>query len=108
MAWRDTVWSRRIDATGKGLAVISIFSLPFSTTLFAVASSLSVLAWLATGDWAGKLFRIWENPVARYAIVFFGLLCLGGLYSSAGFEDVRAVLGKYSKLLYIPVVISIL
>src|SRR3970282_2079924 len=31
-----------------------------------------------------------------------------GLYSSAGFEDVRAVLGKYDKLLYIPVVISIL
>jgi O-antigen ligase len=108
MAWRDTVWSQRIDATSKGLAVTSVFSLPFSTTLFAVASSLSVLAWLATGDWTGKLFRIWENPVARYAIVFFGLICLGGLYSSAGLEDIRAVLGKYNKLLYIPVVISIL
>ncbi|MCX5933988.1 MAG: O-antigen ligase family protein, partial [Pseudanabaena sp. LacPavin_0818_WC45_MAG_42_6] len=54
-----------------------------------------------------KLAKIKENPAAVASLILLGLYCLGTLYASAVLPEKMVYLGKYSKLLLIPLIIGL-
>ena len=77
-------------------------SIPVSVALDNILLGLIALLWLAGGEWRGKAALIRHNPVAIAALVLFGLLAAGALYSSGN----TGVLFKYIDLLFIPVFLA--
>ena len=85
----------------------AVFALPFPVALFSITMALAAIFWIASGDLRAKLHRALASPVAWGVLALLAWLALATVYSTAPVDDVRAVSGKYAKLLYIPVLISI-
>jgi len=84
------------------------FSAITSTALSGVLMAVLLLAWLASGDWTEKVRRIRGNEAALAALGLLLLGILGALWSQGAHEDVLLFSNKYSKLLLIPVLVSVL
>jgi O-antigen ligase len=92
----------------KLMVVILAASLPFGTAVANITLGLLLLFWLMSGRFGEKYNRVHDNPVALWALGLYSLFLLGLVYSSAGMEDGLDILREYSKLLYIPLLISII
>jgi O-antigen ligase len=66
-----------------------------------------LVAWLASGGWEEKLRRIRYNEVAVAALGLMLLGAAGALWSQGAHDDVLLFLNKYSKLLLIPILITV-
>ncbi len=87
-------------ATAGRWGVIALgLSIPVSVALDNILISLIAVLWLLGGDLRGKAALIRQNPVAIAALLLFGLLASGTLYSSGN----TGVLFKYIDLLFIPI-----
>ena len=64
--------------------------------------------WLLSGQFRLKFERVRANPAAVAALAMFVLYALGTLYSPAPAHETFSILGKYHKLLYIPIIASFL
>jgi O-antigen ligase len=71
-------------------------------------SFLLLLIWFTTGNFNLKFAKIKENPAAVASLILLGFYCLGTLYASAVLPEKMVYLGKYSKLLLIPLIIGLL
>lgn len=108
MAWGDNVWAQRLDTGSKACAVAAAFVLPFPVALFSISMGLAFILWVVSGKFLVKLRRALANPVVPWVLVMMGLLLLGALYSTGEAHDIRAAISKYSKLFYIPILVSVL
>ena len=90
------------------LVIFACFSIALPTAFMSIAMGLFVLVWLVSGDYSAKIKLISNNPAALIAAALFCLYGLGMLYSSAAWDMRLAWWLKYHKLLYIPLIISVL
>lgn len=77
------------------------FSIPFSTAAANVLLAVLLLVWLAYPDRLERLRLFWRNPVARLALLLFGILALGCLWSGVPAAERLKSLFKYSDLLLV-------
>ncbi len=90
-------------ATAGRWGVIALgLSIPVSVALDNILISLIAVLWLLGGDLRGKAILIRQNPVAVAALLLFGLLAIGTLYSTGN----TGVLFKYIDLLLVPVFVT--
>ncbi len=102
----------RLQAGAANLARWSAIALGFSvitsTALNGVLMALLLLAWLGSGGWGEKLRRIRDSEVALAALALMLLATAGTLWSQGASDDVVLFLNKYTKLLLIPVLVTVL
>ncbi len=90
------------------LVIFACFSIALPTAFMSIAMGLFVLGWLVSGDYTAKIKLISNNPAALVAVTLFCLYGLGMLYSSASWDMRLTWWFKYHKLLYIPLIVSVL
>lgn len=100
--------TRFSDQAAKSMLVAAAFSLVLPTAWISLFLGLCVVFWLLSGHFRLKWERVRANPAAWAAVALFALYGLGTLYSPVPSEVSLAFWGKYHKLLYIPLVISLL
>lgn len=100
----------RLEASriARWSAIALGFSVITSTALNGVLMAVLLLAWLASGGWGEKLYRVRENEVALAALALMLLAAVGTLWSQGTHEDVLLFLNKYSKLLLVPILVTVL
>ncbi|MEN8167225.1 MAG: O-antigen ligase family protein [Pseudomonadota bacterium] len=102
------VWQTRFHNAARGMAVLAAFSLPMPTAWISISMSLLLLFWILGGDYKIKLARIGENPVAIWSLPLLAMLAIGVSYSAVDSTDAWDKVSSYAKLLYIPLLISVL
>ncbi len=85
-----------------------LLSMPVSRAVFNLSALLMVAGWLLSGNWRGKFGVIQNSPIALAATSLFGVLALGALYGVAPPGDAADGLLLLSKLLYIPLIASLM
>ncbi len=88
--------------TGRWGVIALGLSIPVSVALDNILISLIAVLWLLGEDLRGKAILIRQNPVAVAALLLFGLLAIGTLYSTGN----TGVLFKYIDLLLVPVFVT--
>jgi O-antigen ligase len=78
------------------------------TAVFSIIIGIFIILWLVSGQWKDKFKRIASNQGAVIAIVLFVLYGIGLTYSAADWPHKFSWWLKYHKLLYIPMIVSIL
>jgi O-antigen ligase len=94
-------------ATGHWGVIALGFSIPISVAFDNVLLAVIALAWLAAGEFRGKLSIIRENPVALAALALFGLFIAGLCYGTGYAGDGLHYLLKYLDLLFVPAFLTI-
>ncbi|MGZ8946150.1 MAG: O-antigen ligase family protein [Methylococcaceae bacterium] len=90
------------------LIVFASFSISLSTAFMSIATVLFMIFWAISGDYKIKFERICSNPAALASIALFCLYAIATLYSSAPWDHRLSFLGKYQKLLFIPLIVSVM
>lgn len=90
------------------LIVFACISINLPTTFMSISVALIMTFWTISGKYNIKYNRIIQNPGSIAALILFLLYAVGVLYSSAPLDESLHSLMKYQKLLFIPLVISIL
>ena len=88
------------------LIIFACFSIPVSTALVSISTVAFMIFWLISGDYKIKFARMIHNPGAQVALVLLVLYVIGITYSSAEWHERLTYLGKYQKLLFIPLIIG--
>ncbi|MFQ5802884.1 MAG: O-antigen ligase family protein, partial [Candidatus Methylomirabilales bacterium] len=88
---------------GTGLG----FSIPVSTALDSILGISVAAFWVFGAGYRKKWDLIRGNPVALLSLGMFGLLVLGVFYSDASWGEVFKVLGKYSDLVLLSLLIPL-
>ncbi len=83
------------------------FSIPVSTALDSILGISVAAFWVFGAGYRKKWDLIRGNPVAMLSLAMFGLLVLGGFYGDASWGEVFKVLGKYSSLLLLSLLIPL-
>ncbi len=78
------------------------------TAFMTGTTALMTFAWLLSGDYRAKFSRITSNPAALVTLALFAMYIIGTLYSSASWDYSLKYLMKYQKLLFIPLIISVM
>lgn len=107
MIWHQTIIARGLDNTSKFLAVGAPITLVLPAAILNTWMSLLLLCWLCSGNLRLKISRIIHHPVALSAFVLVGLFLLGMLYTSANSEQALKIFGKYNRLIFIPLLLTI-
>lgn len=97
-----------VEKTQLYLIIFACFSIALSTAFMSISMGLFVIAWMLSGNFDDKFQKIKCHPAAIVSIMFFCLYGVGMLYSSASWEMRLFWWAKYHKLLYIPLIISVL
>ena len=84
------------------------FSLFLGTAVFSIFITLTILLWLVSGEWTIKFAAMKNNPVVISALLLFGVIALGLFWSHVPWEEKFPMFMKYHRLLYIPMIVSIL
>ena len=91
----------------RGLFAAALFAVPVSTALTNICALLGTGAWLLT-DRPAQAWRVVQRErVAQIALGLFLALALSMLWSKGPLADQVNALGKYRKLLFIPIVASL-
>lgn len=100
--------SGKCENAAKALVVLAAFSLVLPTAWLSISLSLMGIFWLLSGRFQYKFQRIRERPAAWAPVALFLLYGIAVLYSSAPTSQAVDYWSKYHKLLYIPIVVSLL
>lgn len=90
------------------LVILCAFAIPLKTGVFSVLIGLLIIAWAISGEYRDKFKRILGSQVALAACLLFLVFTIGLLYGEVSWHDRLPGYLKYHKLLYIPIVISII
>lgn len=91
-----------------GLILLSCVSIWLPIAFMSVFMSLFMIVWLISGNYADKFVRIKQNSAAVSAIVLLALYAAGMSYSSTSSHAAFTFGAKYHKLLFIPMIASVL
>jgi O-antigen ligase len=97
-----------IVTAARYLLFASVFFMPISTAATNICMALTLIAWLASGQWALKLAILRGHWVVYSVLAIFGLSCIGSLYSSGSLEDIVFQLHKNARLLFLIPALSLL
>ena len=90
-------------------SVVALFAaFPLSLGLANVLMLLVLLLWVLGRGWHDRWMLLKGNPVAWMALGLYAWMCVGLLYTPAAWSDAQEHLGKYFKLPYMLVVITLL
>lgn len=90
------------------IAIFAAFSLPLPTAWGSVGLVLLLTTPFLHGQWAQQWQRIKSSPPAWIALIFFALYVVGAIYSVAPAAQINNFLGKYAKLLILPLLVAVL
>lgn len=82
--------------------VITLFVIPISSTLKSIFIPLSLVSIVMIPDLRRGLNSLWKEHWCKASIVFFLVVLLACLWSPADLHLRLEIIGKYSKLLYLP------
>jgi O-antigen ligase len=85
--------------------VLLAFTLSLPTATGSIASVLALLAWVASGGWRCQWQRWRASPSAMWAVALLAMFLLATSYGEAPRADAWGVMGKYAKLLFLPVIL---
>ncbi len=88
------------------MACAALFSIVLPTALPNIFLALFLICSIIAGNYKFKYQLIINNSIALIAIGIFMLFVLGLLYTSAPYESAQSLLKKYSKFIYIPLLLS--
>ncbi len=91
----------------QACAIAIGFSVAISVWLDNVLLILTLLLWLASAQWHGKLHSIANNRVALAAFGLFSLLVIGLAYGEHSFAAGLNELGKYADLAFVPIFVTL-
>ncbi|MBU7572559.1 MAG: O-antigen ligase family protein [Hydrogenophaga sp.] len=103
--------STLLQQGAKASLTLAFFAFPMSVALANVALLLTLVFWLLGCVWGHSLRdtrQALSNPLAPPALALFAWIALAALWSPAEGPLIGAALGKYSKLLWVPVFIGLL
>ncbi|MDI9819666.1 MULTISPECIES: O-antigen ligase [unclassified Legionella] len=87
------------------LLAATLLTLPMSSTAKSISLGLSVFAILLTSDYRAQILNSFSNTWCKAALLLFLMTLVACFWSPAGFSDKMFVVEKYSKLLYLPVLL---
>jgi len=88
------------------MACAALFSIVLPTAVPNIFLAFFLIFWIIGGNYKFKFNLVINNPIAILCIVIFLLFVLGLIYTSATTEDSLKLLKKYSKFLYVPLLLS--
>lgn len=97
----------RLDTISKLLGIALVFFIPVSTTLTQILLLLILFCICVSGQWKESLKLFISHPVATASLGLFLIFSLGVIYSKAPLLDSLSMLGKMSKILYIPLLLPL-
>lgn len=103
--------SSLLQQGAKASLILVFFAFPMSVALANVALLLTLVFWLLGCVWGPSLRdtrQALANPLAPPALALFAWIAIAALWSPASGPLIGAALGKYSKLLWVPVFIGLL
>lgn len=101
-------FQNHILTIAKWSAVGLLLSIPFSKALFNVSAALMLVGWLLSGDLKSKISRMQSNPITLPSLVLFSIIAIRSLHSEGDLPRILYSLAIYAKLLYIPIIISLI
>ena len=90
------------------LIILSCVSIWLPIAFMSVFMSLFMIVWLISGNYSTKFTLIKQNPATVSAIALLTLYAVGISYSSTTGHAAFAFGAKYHKLLFIPMIASML
>lgn len=90
------------------MILFACLSIALPTAFMSIASGLFVIFWLLSGEFKSKLNTISQNPAGIATLILFGFYIIGVFYSSGPWPNRMNFLMKYDKLLFIPLIISVM
>ena len=106
-----TIKDKYLNATQSimyGLLILSCVSIWLPIAFMSVFMSLFMIVWLISGNYSNKFTLIKQNPAAISTIALLTLYAVGISYSSTTGHAAFAFGAKYHKLLFIPMIASVL
>lgn len=100
-------WRAFVDGAARTTAVGIGFSIPVSTSLAEILTTLFVTCWLLQGDLRGRLQQIARNPVAVVSAAMFLWMALATTYSTVSWAQSSRCLLKYREFLYLPMLVTV-
>ena len=97
----DIKIKKTFDLLSKICAVAIAPSIGLSTVLSSIFFPLTAFFSLISGNTHKKFKLVMRNPVVWMFILFFLLILVGGVYSTAPLNEVIVSIRKYSKYLFI-------
>lgn len=85
-----------------------LLSISFSKALFNVSSTLMIAGWLLSGDFPRKLSLMRRSPVTAASVGLCLIIVISALYSEADLQRMLISIQAYSKLLFIPIIVSLI
>lgn len=99
---------RKLDNVAKMFLVCSVFFTPFGNAPAYIFMGLTLVFWLAAGGYGERWNAIRTSYFAWSIVILYALLLVGALYSFADPSDIKQELGKYARLLFGILAISLL
>ncbi|MBA2656309.1 MAG: O-antigen ligase family protein [Tatlockia sp.] len=87
------------------LLALVLFVLPLSSTAKSISLGLALLAILMTKGFRSEFSRLLEKGWCKAALLLFALAILSSLWSPASYSERLFIIEKYSKLLYLPILV---
>ena len=98
----------RFDNYSKISLIGIFFFFPISLAATNIALALMLLFWLLAGHFKMRWKSVKNNPITLPALIIYGLVILGSLYSPAKPPEILQHLNKYSIFIFILISISLL
>lgn len=106
--WYQENLRPHFETAAKAMVVAAAFSIPMSTAMMSISTGLLLLFWLLSGNYNEKFRTIGQSSISLWALGLFLLLAIGLTYTSAESSAAFDTFGKYKKLLFVPIIISLL
>ncbi len=90
-----------------GVVGMALF-FPLSRAGFNISVLLMLIGWVLAGQYASRLKLAVTHPASWPFVAYFLLVLVGLAYTDASGDEVTRQLSIYSKLLYVPLVLSLL
>lgn len=101
-------YQENLDSWSKVSLTALFLAFPVSLALSNVLLALMLLFWLLAGRFRMRWDSVKHNPVTLPALIIYGLILFGALYTPASPQEIWLHLGKYSKFLIVVIVATLL
>jgi O-antigen ligase len=105
-SWRVRLRDK-FDLSARAALVVTAFFTPISTALMNAGFAVLLVLFLFAGSFRERFLAISRQPIVWAVVGFFFFMCLGSLWTIGPLDEAGWQLSKYSKLLLVPLVMSL-